>query len=282
MESSELGPTPDRAVTSDGATIELRLAGGNRSFSRRRIGAIALTAGVTAGLVSWVACEWVHDVFRPRLFEVPKWEAVWMEPTLESQYAANLKNAALASAVLGCAATFAMGLAGGLAARAPSRGIFVGLSAQAMGSLVGAVTALALIPVFHPVLQRPFRTVTNDVWLPLVMHAGVWAAVAAVGGAAFAIGMGCKSRLPNAIGFAAAGALLAAVFYQLIGTCLPPGAGATGPVGRWSVVRLMAMLLPNFLIAAGAALGTVGRLLPSGPNHRSGPADGWRSALETS
>ena len=46
-----------------------------------RIGAIALSAGVTAGLVAWIACEWAHDVFRPRLFEVPKWEAVWMEST---------------------------------------------------------------------------------------------------------------------------------------------------------------------------------------------------------
>jgi hypothetical protein len=147
------------------------------------------------------------------------------------------------------------------------RGIFVGLSAQAVGLLVGALAALAIIPVFHPVVQRQFRTVTNDVWLPLVMHAGIWAAVGIVGGAAFAIGMGCKSRLLNAIGSATAGALLGAVFFQLIATWLPVGSGATGPVARWSVVRLMAMLLPIFMIATGAALGTVGKLRPLDPNH---------------
>jgi hypothetical protein len=263
MKSSELGRPPHRAVTSDGATIELRVPGGNRPCSRRRIGAITLTAG----LVSWIACEWACDLFRPRLLEVPRWEAVWMEPTPESRYAADLKNAALANAVLGCAAGFAMGLAGGLAARAPSRGIFVGLSAQAVGLLVGALSALAVIPVFHPVFPRMFRTVTNDMWLPLVMHAGIWAAVGAVSGAAFAIGMGCKSRLLNAIGSATAGALLAAVFFQLIGTCLPLGAGATRPVARWSVVRLVAMLLPVSMIAVGAVLGTVGHVRPSDPNH---------------
>ena len=57
MESSELGLPLHRAVTSDGATIEPQVSGGNRPCSRRRIVAIALTAGVTAGLVSWIACE---------------------------------------------------------------------------------------------------------------------------------------------------------------------------------------------------------------------------------
>ena len=146
----------------------------------------------------------------------------------ESQYAADLKNAALANAVLGCAAGFAMGFAGGLAARVPSRGIFVGLGAQALGLLVGALAAMGVIPVFHPVSPRVFRTVTDDVWLPLAMHAGIWAGVGAVGGAAFAIGRGGSLRLLNAIGPATAGALLAAVSFQLICICLPLGAGAAG------------------------------------------------------
>ena len=189
-----------------------------------------------------------------------------MEPTPESQYAADLKNAALAHAVLGSQPGSRWD-SRAASPRTPSRGLFVGLSAQAVGLLVGALAALAVIPVFQPVLPRQFRTVTNDVWVPLAMHAGIWAAVGAVGGAAFAIGMGCKPHLLNAIGSATAGALLAAVCFQLIGTCLPIGAGATGPVPRWSVVRLLAMLLPMSLIAAGAALGTFGHERPSDPNH---------------
>jgi hypothetical protein len=267
MESSELGLRHHRAETSDGATIELQVPGGNRPCSLWQIGAIGLTAGAIAGLVSWIAGEWAHDVFRPRLFALPQWEAVWMEPTLESRYAADLKNAALANAVMGCAVGFAMGFAGGLAVRAPLRGIFVGLSAQAVGLLVGALAALVLIPIFHPVSPRPFQTVTTDVCLPLMLHASVWGAIGAVGGAAFSIGMGYKPRFRSAIGSAIAGALLAAVFFQLIGTCLPLGAGTTNPVARWSVVRLMAMLLPNLMIAAGAVIGTVVEIRHSGPNH---------------
>ena len=238
-----------------------------RPCPRCRVAAITLTAGIAAGLVSWIACEWAHDVFRPRLFAVPRWEAVWMEPTRGSQYTADLKNAALANAVLGCAGGLAMGLAGGLAARALSRGIFVGVIAQAAGLLVGASAALALIPLAHPVIERPFRPVTDDVWLPFLMHAGLWAAVGAVGGAAFAAGMGCRSRVPNAGGSAAAGALLAAVCFQLIGMCLSLDSGAANPVARWSVVRLVAMLAPSIAIAAGAALGTLGHELPSRRNH---------------
>ena len=190
-----------------------------------------------------------------------------MEPSVESQYAAELKNAALVNAVLGCAAGLAMGFAGGLAARAPSRGTFVGLNAQAVGMLVGALAALALIPLFHPVIKRPFPTDMDDVWLPLAMHASIWAGIGAIGGAAFAIGGGFRPRLPGAIGSATSGAMLAAFFFQLIGTCLPLDAGATDPVARWSVIRLVAMLLPSVMIAAGAALGTVGHVRPSGRNH---------------
>ena len=75
------------------------------------------------------------------------------------------------------------------------------------------------------------------------------------------------ARLRAAIGSATAGALLAAVFFQLIGVCLPLGAGATGPVARWSGVRLVAMLLPNLMIAAGAVMRTVVEVRQSRPNH---------------
>ena len=65
---------------------------GSRRFARSRGATIGLTAGIAAGLVSWIACEGARDVFRPRLFAVPRWEAVWMEPTRESQYAAGNRH----------------------------------------------------------------------------------------------------------------------------------------------------------------------------------------------
>ena len=69
-------------------------------------------------------------LFPAATLRVPRWEAVWMEATPESRYVADLKNAALANAILGCAAGFTMGLAGGIAASAPSRSFFVGLGAS--------------------------------------------------------------------------------------------------------------------------------------------------------
>jgi hypothetical protein len=241
-----------------------------------------MAAGVVAGLASWMAVEWAHDVFRPRLFGSPRWEAVWMEPTPESQNAADLKNSALAFGLLGCFSSLAMGVAGGLVAGAPSRGIVVGLGAQAVGVAVGALAASTFIPVFHPNSPDRFATAANDLWSSLFLHGTVWAAVGATAGATFAIGMRSRHRLGNAVGSSMASALLAAVCFQLIATCLPLEAGADRPVARWAVVRLLAMFLPSVMIAAGAALGTIGDVGPMSPDQAPRPADQCRSPLESS
>jgi hypothetical protein len=237
--------------------MELQTSGKNRPRSRRLTVVIALMAGVAAGLIAWITQECGHDAFRPRLAEVPKWEAVWMEPNIQTQSAAEWKNASLASALLGCAAGLVRGFAGGVVGRAPSRGIFVGLSAQVGGLLLGALAALIAIPVFQSLTQRSFRTMTTDVWVPLAIRATVWVAAGAVGGAAFALGAGQRSRLGAAVGCATAGALLSAILFQVIAASLPLDAGAAAPVARWPVLRLIAMLFPSTMIAAGAALGTI-------------------------
>ena len=191
-----------------------------------------------------------------------------MEPTAESKYAAESKNAALANAIMGCAAAFAIGLGGGLAASTPSRGLFVGLCAQAAGLVAGGVAALVVIRLFDPVYAPPVRTVTHDVWWPLLIHAGSWCPIGVIGGAAFALGSGSRSRFKNIVASATAGALLAAVVFQLIAICLPLEAGATRPLARAPFVRLVAMIVPTFLIAAGAALGAVNEASrPSSPIH---------------
>ena len=272
MESSETRLAALGAAVPDLAAIEPQIPGENRPHSRRLIVAIALMAGITAGLISWITAELAHDVFRPRLVEVPRWEAVWMEPNEQTQFAASLKNAALTDAVLGCAIGLAMGFAGGLAVRVPARGIFAGLSAQAVGLFVGALAAFVAIPVVHSLSPRAFRTVMTDLWMPLAIRASTLAAVGAVGGAAFACGMGLRPRLRAAIGCATAGALLSAICFQLIGASLPLDAGAALPVPRWPIVRLIAALLPSLMIGAGAALGISADGGSSTQSHCAEPA----------
>jgi hypothetical protein len=178
-----------------------------------------------------------------------------MQPSRESQFAADLYNATLVFAILGCATGLAMGFAGGLAGGSASRGVVAGLAAQAAGALVGALSSLALVPFFY----RRIVPDLNDLLTPILIHGGIWMAIGAVGGLAFALGLKSRRNLPNAIGAACVGAFLAAVLYQLLSASLFPDTGSTGPVASSSVVRLLAMLLVTVLVAIGAVRGALGR-----------------------
>lgn len=249
MGSSESGSLPGLGVLS----VALADDGGNRPRPHRQIWAVALAAGVAAGLVSFIAGELAHEAFRPRLFKVEGPGTISMQPSTESQDAADLKNAALAFAILGCATALALGFAGGIAGRSPGRGAMVGLGAQAAGSLVGSVASLALLPLVH----RRMGEGTNDLVWPLMIHAAILAAIGAVGGLAFAIGMGRRRSLLNAIAAASVGACLASVLVRLVDVCFSADSGQADLVASSSVLRFLAMLVPGVLIAIGAASGTL-------------------------
>ncbi len=174
--------------------------------SGRRVVTIALALGIASGLFAWTLGEREKHIFRPRLYPEPRWEATWMVPTGESVYLAESKNAAFVNAIMGCSLGFMIGLAGGLASGSPGRGVYVGLCAQAAGLLAGGVAALAVIRLVDPVSPPPLRAVTDDVWYPLLIHAGSWGPIGIVGGAAFAFGFGARSRLKSIVASATAGA----------------------------------------------------------------------------
>jgi len=232
-----------------------------------QIWAIALAAGVAAGVLAWVGGELAYGTFKPQLFpQVLALGQTVMAPTPASLKAADIKNATLAFAILGGVTGLVMGFAGGLAGRSLSRGVIVGLGAQALGVLVGALASLAFVPFFH----RELVPDTNDLLSPIVIDSGIWAAIGAVGGLAFAIGMRCGRHLLRAIGAASLGAILAAVVFHLVSGGLFPDSGSTEPVATSSFVRLLAMLLVTVLVAAGAARGAQGRVsVPaSGVTHQ--------------
>ena len=116
MESSETGSIPVHGVLSNALTT-FPDHDGDRPCPHHQIWAIALTAGLGAGLLSYIGGELAYDAFQPRLFKVEGPGMVSMQPSVESQNAADLKNAALAFAILGCVTALAMGFAGGVAGR---------------------------------------------------------------------------------------------------------------------------------------------------------------------
>ena len=151
-----------------------------------------------------------HETFKPQLFVVQILGRSFNQPSRDSQYAADYKNATLVFAILGGATGLSMGLAGGLAGRSVSRGIKVGSGALLIGSLVGAAASLALVPLFFQGLV-PDRS--GLLW-PVMLHGSIWTAIAAVGGLAFAIGMRCRQCAGDVVAGACFGALLATICFH--------------------------------------------------------------------
>jgi hypothetical protein len=180
-----------------------------------------------------------------------------MQPSRESQAAADLANATLAFTLLGGVTGLILGFAGGLCGRSPVRGAIVGLAGLAAGATVGGLASKILVPLFFRGLV-PDR---NDLLTPIMIHGGICMAIGAVAGLAFAIGMGCWRRLPDAIAGACFGALLAMFLFHALSGTLFPMSGSTEPVANTWIVRLMATVLTPVLVAVGAARGVQGGFL---------------------
>jgi hypothetical protein len=193
------------------------------------------------------------------LYQVEAMGVSAMRPSRESQIAADSANATLAFAILGGVTGLMMGFAGGLAGRSPVRGLIVGLASMAAGAVVGASASLALLPFFF----RRLVPDLNDLLTPMLIHGGIWMAIGALGGLAFAIGMGRGRHLPIAIGAACVGAFLASVLFHLLSESLFLDSDSTEPLAKSAIARLLAMLLATVLIAAGAARGALGHVTRS-------------------
>ena len=221
----------------------------------RQVWAIALSAGVAAGLVAGLAGEFVHNIFKPQVFPIKVAFTTYIQPTAVSMNTADLKNATVVFTILGGITGLAMGIAGGFAGRSLSRGLVVGLGGLVAGGLVGALASLGLLPLFY----RRLVPDPNDLLSPILIHGGIWMAIGAVGGMAFAIGMKCGRGIFNAVAGACCGALIATILFHGAGEALFPDAGSTAAVATLASVRLLAVFLVTVLIAFGTAWGVRGR-----------------------
>jgi hypothetical protein len=259
---SSLGDAASSSSTAAAATAHYGI--GLRP--RRATWAIVLACGVAGGLVSWLAGELAFGAFRPRLFLVQTMGTSSLQPSRDSQRAADIKNATLVFAILGGVTGLAMGLAGGVAAHAPARSLKVGLLALGAGALAGALASLGLVPLFF----RELVPDTNDLLTPILIHGGIWTAIGAVGGIAFAIGTGrSKRQFADAIAGACFGAVLATIFYHVLAAAIFPDAKSTVAVANTAIVRFLAMSLVPIMIAIGAGIGAQGGLV----RPTSGTAD---------
>jgi hypothetical protein len=260
MESSDSGPTSGQSEITAAPAKAVVAEEVVRPCTHRQVWIIALSAGLVAGLLSWLIVELTHGFFRPRLYPVSAMGMTAMRPSQESQRLADTLNATLAYTILGGLTGLVMGLAGALAGRSTERAGMLALAtmvAGAAGAIVGFLASKALVPLFFQGLV-PDR---NDLLTPIMIHGGIWVAIGALGGLAFAIGMRCSKRLPDVIAGACLGGLLATFFFHALSGTLFPMSGSTEPVANTWIVRLMAMILVPVWIAVGAARGAQGGFL---------------------
>lgn len=261
MELAGPGPTSPSNGTTPPEHATSATARPQAAPVHRQAWAIAMAAGLAAGLIAWLAAEFAHDAIKPRLVEVDvMYRGKVLQPTYETRKAAGVGNATLVFAILGGATGLAMGLAGGLAAGSLQRGALVGLAGLVAGSAVAALSSALLAPYFY----RQLVPDMNDIWTPMLLLGGIWAAIGAVVGAAFAMGSTGPRGLAGAVVCSCVGGLLASALYSLIVVGLFPGPGLAEPVAPTALPRLVAMALVPVLTAIGAVVGAGAQFHPLG------------------
>jgi hypothetical protein len=257
MESSKSGFPINRSGA--GKDPEFGIVPPEVHRSNIRVWSIALAGGLAAALISGLGSEWAHDAFKPQLFKVTIAFTTYIQPTADSLNVADRKNATLVFTILGGVTGLVMGLAGGLVGRSAWRSVLAGLAGLVIGAGSGGVAALALVPLFYlRVVPDP-----NDLLSPILIQGAIWIAIGAVGGLAFGIGVGGWKRLPDSVGGACVGALVASLVFHVLATVLFPDSGSVGPVPTSALARLLAAFLISVAIACGSTKGALGRDRPS-------------------
>ncbi len=232
-----------------------------------RTWALALAAGLAAGVIGGAIAEAAlipisdvgvraYDYTRKRA-PIPKAAPIpdsgiaggqGNNLGLSPAAAVGLRNAVFSYGTLGAALGLGLGLAGGLIHRSLFRTVLAGATGLVLGGVTGVVMARLIAPVFYKHLG------TDDLTYALLDHGGIWGAVGAVAGLAFALGLGGWGRVLRVTVGGAGAALLAAAIYEFGGGILFPRAMTNLPVSLTWQTRVAAQLLVTLLVAAGVVL----------------------------
>ena len=221
-----------------------------------------LAAGVAAGLIAWLAGEIAYGTFAPSAELLQNVNPALSPALAQEQRAANINNATLAFGLLGAILGLILGMVGGLARRSLRSGGMAGLIGLLVGGAVGAGVSWVVVPISEQYAQL----LSDSLGYPLLIHGGIWSAIAAAGGLAFGLGTAHRGTIPRAILGAIVGALLGTVAYELAGALAAPLAETSRPLSITSATRLLARLavtIPTVLGAVWAVRSADDRLASS-------------------
>ena len=250
-------PDPELSHLDPISAIDADTATGPASTSlerpAERIGRLlifAAVAGLLAGVASELICERIMssysaDLSPPSSF-IPRPEDMrrWRE--------ARVYTATFTFTTLGGLLGLALGLAGGLARRSTLASAQAAVLGLVLGSVVAASCSLILVSNFYTIRDRDAQSV--DLTLPLLTHGAIWSTVGAVAGLAFGLGIGGRGRWKATLGGGLAGAVAAAVIYELVGAVAFASSKTEMPLSASVATRALALLLVASLSSVGAVL----------------------------
>jgi hypothetical protein len=256
METHDLTPIPPPEVADAKPSALAVPAGAAGSHASGRSGAVrlwALGAGAAAALLSWLLIETTFDSFKPTATPKGFRSLPFLAPGAEERASAGTRNAVLAMGLMGATLGFSLGLAGGLARQSARAGAVAAMLGLVLGAAAGAGAALAAVPLATRVHQRDPGNMSVEMASSLLVHGLPWAAVGAVGGLAFGIGLGGQARPRRGLLGGLLGAIAGAFLYEIIGALALPGSKIIDPIAATWGIRLLAQVSAVIPSAAGVA-----------------------------
>jgi hypothetical protein len=225
------------------------------------IGPWTLVLALLAGAAAWLVGESTFDYFKPSLAASENVRG--FNPFLLNQEMPGVRarNGAATFGALGGLLGLALGLAGGLSRRSAVGVLLGALVGLILGTAAGALPALAVMP--WQFRHRHDDPSTSSLFMPLLIHLGLWSTVGLAAGLAFGVGAGASppSRIIRAALAGLVGAMMGTVVFEVVGAVLFPMAHTPDPFSATSGTRLMARLC----VAGFVGLGVICSLLPAGP-----------------
>jgi hypothetical protein len=256
METHDSTPIPATEVadaTQSDLAAPTGTAGSHASGRSGTVRLWALGAGAAAALVSWLLIETTFDSFKPTATPKGFRSSPFLAPGAEERATAGTRNAALAMGLMGATLGLSLGLAGGLAHNSARAGAVAALLGLVLGAAAGAGAAVAAVPLATRVHERDPGNMSVEMASSLLVHGLPWAAVGAVGGLAFGIGLGGRTRPSRGLIGGLLGAIAGTFLYEIIGALALPGSKIIDPIAATWGIRLLAQVLAVIPSAAGVA-----------------------------
>src|SRR5262249_42945111 len=146
--------------------------------------------------------------------------------TAETFRAAAAQTGVRSFAALGGLFALSMGLVGGLVRQSAGSAIRAGVIGLVGGIALPPLTALVVFPLYY----RFEDAGMSEMMVSLLTHVALWVPVGAVGGLALGLGLGRRGRIVPALVGGAAGALIGALVYEILGAVAFPLAETDRPI----------------------------------------------------